>query len=102
MDIPVYKLDSKLLDKWANIPPDLEDLTEYIKDILEWIDEKSQIGDYVLVQGDYGATNLVVDYCKSKRLIPVYATTKRKVTEQKLGEVIRSSREFEHVMFRRY
>lgn len=96
------ELDSKLLDKWANIPPDLEDLTEYIKDILEWIDEKSQIGDYVLVQGDYGATNFVVDYCKSKGLIPVYATTKRKVTEQKLGEVIRSSREFEHVMFRRY
>ncbi len=96
------ELDEKLLAKWANVPPNLEDLKEYLTDIIVWIDEYGSPGDYALVQGDFGATKIMVDYCLSKGIIPIYSTTERKVTEEKLGEKIRLSREFEHVMYRKY
>ncbi len=95
-------LEDGLLEKWSNVPPNLEDLGKYLEDIIEWIEKNSKNGDYVLVQGDYGATMYIVNYCISEGLIPVYATTKRKVIEEKVGEKIKFSREFEHVMFRKY
>lgn len=96
------ELDPELLIKWMNIPPNLEDLKEYLEDLTKWIDQHGNPGDYALVQGDFGAIKIIVDYCISKRIIPIYATTQRKVTEEKSGEVIKISREFEHVMFRKY
>ena len=44
----------------------------------------------------------VVDFCMSRDIIPVYATTERKVVEKKTGETVKLSREFEHVQFRKY
>lgn len=96
------ELDNELLVKWSNVPPDLEDLNEYLKDIMDWIDENGRAGDYALVQGDFGATNIIVNYCKMRGIIPIYATTKRKAVEEKEGEQVKVIREFEHVMFRRY
>lgn len=96
------KLDSDLFNKWANIPPDLENLKEYLGDIVKWIDHNGKHGDYSLVQGDFGATMLIVDYCFSKGITPIYAATQRKVIEEKSGERIKLSREFEHVTFREY
>lgn len=95
-------LDDALLDKWADVPPHLENLSDYLADIIEWIDKNGQPGDYALVQGDYGATMFIVDFCISKDITPVYATTERKVIEEKIGETVKLSREFEHVMFREY
>lgn len=95
-------LDDALLDKWADVPPHLENLSDYLSDIIAWIDKNGQPGDYALVQGDYGATMFIVDFCISKDITPVYATTKRKVIEEKIGETVKLLREFEHVMFREY
>lgn len=95
-------LNDELLKKWSNVPPNLKGLEKYLEDIIEWIKENSKEGDYVLVQGDYGATIYVVNYCIEEGLVPVYATTKRKVVEKKVGEKVKLSREFEHVMFRKY
>ncbi len=96
------KPDPDLLNKWANIPPDLENLKEYLADIIKWIDCSGKPGDYALIQGDFGATVLIVDYCISKGITPVYATSQRKVIEEKSGETIKISREFKHMMFREY
>jgi CRISPR-associated Csx2 family protein len=95
-------LDDELLFKWANVPPNLDVLDEYLDDITRWIDLNGQPGDYALVQGDYGATMKLVNYCISKAIIPVYATTNRKVVEEKIGEKVKNSREFEHMKFRKY
>lgn len=95
-------LSPALLKKWSNIPPDLDELDEYLADILKWIDDNARSGDYVLVQGDYGATMMVVSHCMKRNLIPVYATTNRKVIEEKQGDKVVSVRQFEHVDFRRY
>lgn len=90
------------MTKWANIPPHLDHLDVYLSEIMDWIDLNGQSGDYALVQGDYGATMKVVNHCISKDIIPVYATTSRKIVEEKIGEKVRISREFEHVKFRKY
>ena len=96
------KLNDELSNKWANVPPHLDDLGEYLEEFKEWLDEKGQVGDYVLIQGDFGATMSMVEYAKSKKIIPIYATTERNVVEEKTGETIKISREFKHVMFRKY
>lgn len=95
-------LPSELQEKWSNIPPDLEDLRDYLRDILEWINAYGQKGDYALVQGDFGVTFITVNYCRSKGIIPLYSTTRRNVNEEKNGNKVKSLREFEHVMFREY
>ena len=59
-------------------------------------------GDYVLVQGEFGAVFYMVDYCFKTGRIPVYAATKRVVQEHKNGDKITSKRVFEHTCFRRY
>lgn len=95
-------LEPNLLDKWSNIPPDVHLLDDHLEDVFKWIDKNACDGDYALVQGDYGATFMVVDYCMARGIIPVYATTQRKVKEEVSGNSIIATREFRHVMFREY
>jgi len=95
-------MPNELHNKWSNIPPELEDLRDYLNDILEWIDLNAQEGDYALIQGDYGATFIAVNHCLAKGIIPVYSTTHRIVREEKNEDKVISVREFEHVILRKY
>jgi len=61
-------MPNELHNKWSNIPPELEDLRDYLNDILEWIDLNAQEGDYALIQGDYGATLLLSTIAWPKEL----------------------------------
>lgn len=86
---------------WADIPPE----PDYNKDILRlittWLEE-SAAGDLFFIQGDFGFTFTLVDYAIRKKLIPVYAATKRIETEQYDGEKVTRQYIFEHVCFRKY
>jgi hypothetical protein len=55
------------------------------------------------VQGDFGATFYVVDFCLKNNLIPVYSTSRR-ISVEKNGNnnKIVKTNIFEHVTFRRY
>ncbi|MCR4432201.1 MAG: CRISPR-associated protein Csx20 [Tepidanaerobacteraceae bacterium] len=95
-------LPQALQDKWSDIPSQMESLDEYMRDMLNWIDENAAPGDYALVEGDFGAAYMVVCHCKKNGIIPVYSTTARKVLEENLdGEVV-TRRCFRHVRFRVY
>jgi len=95
-------LPNELQYLWSNVPPELEDIEEYAKPFYEFLNINARKGDYVLVQGDFGLSCRLVNYSKQKGLIPVYATTKRKVIEtEKDGKIVKKS-EFKHVRFRRY
>jgi len=95
-------LPNELQYLWSNVPPELEDIEEYAKPFYEFLNINARKGDYVLVQGDFGLSCRLVNYSKQKGLIPVYATTKRKVIEtEKDGKIVKIS-EFKHVQFRRY
>ena len=87
---------------WSGVPPDVENLNSYLKPIFEWIENKAKSDDWVLVQGDFGAVCLVVDFCFKHSLVPVYATTKRNTIEKiENGKLIKVS-QFEHIRFRKY
>ena len=99
------KLPEDLQAIFSDVPPELETLNEYLKPILEWIaEEANNLEDYILIQGDFGVTYYLVDYCKSANLAtPVYATTKRQsIDEEQADGSIVTKRTFKHVMFREY
>ncbi|MGB9680312.1 MAG: CRISPR-associated protein Csx20 [Minisyncoccia bacterium] len=96
-------LPDNLKVQWLDISPYDDNLTFCLQDLISWLKINARKGDYVLVQGDFGATFLIVDFCLKNDLIPVYSNTKREViTEIKNGENIKVSRLFTHVRFRKY
>ncbi len=91
-----------LQDLWSNIPPDTEDLDNYLKPIFNYLKENIQKGDYALVQGDFGATCKVASFVKELNGVAVYATTKRNSIEKNVdGKIVKTST-FEHVRFRKF
>jgi len=90
-----------LQEKWSNVPAEMEELGEYSKDFMKFLDT-AKAGDYVLIQGDFGLTYELVNYAKGKNLIPVYATTKRYSKEVNSGNKIFKLSKFDHVRFRKY
>ena len=58
------KMPQTLQDKWSNVLPELSDLDEFITDFEKFIKTNMKMGDVVLVQGDFGATYGVVNFCK--------------------------------------
>jgi len=88
---------------WSSIPADADALEPVLAPVRQWIDTTAVPGDHVLVQGDFGATYLMVNYCLERGLVPVYATTRRRATEELLPDgTVRLTHTFEHRRFRRY
>ena len=95
-------LPQTLQQLWSNIPPDIKDLTSYLEPIKEWLQKQLKVGDYVLVQGDFGATCKMVSFVKRQNAKPIYATTKRNAIEiVENGKIIKKSI-FKHVRFREF
>jgi CRISPR-associated DxTHG motif protein len=98
----VIELPQDLSALWRQINPADELKTWELDKVTSWIQHQSKEGDYVLVQGEYGATYYVVNYCFANGRIPIYATTKRTVQEVQEGDKTVTQRVFEHVAFRHY
>ncbi|MCC3867936.1 CRISPR-associated protein Csx20 [Terrisporobacter mayombei] len=98
----IVEADTNIKEIWANINPKSSlDLTK-LDLVINWIEKVSNKNDFILVQGEFGATFYIVDYCFKKDLIPVYSTSKRQVLEHKDGEKIITNRIFSHQGFRKY
>jgi len=95
-------LPSELQKVWSNVSPDIESISSHLDSIKKFVLENSSNGDTVLIQGDYGFTYNMVNFCKKNNLIPVYATTERLAKEYvKNGESIKKS-VFKFRRFREY
>ncbi len=95
-------LPKKLQKLWSDIPPDIEDIDDYLKPIEDFLKKYAKPNDYVLIQGDFGATYKLVNFAFGNKLIPIYSTTKRIVKDiNKDGKII-TIREFKHCRFRKY
>jgi len=95
-------LPADLQELWGNMPPDIISLKYYLEPFRKWLND-ANAQDYVLVQGDYGATYRMVEYALKKGLYPIYATTKREVVETTLPDgSIKTERIFKHCQFRHY
>ncbi len=89
-------------EHWGAIPADAISVRPYTAGIKNWLDAHAVAGDVLLVQGDFGATVDMITYAKRRKIIPVYATTRRVVEERTEGESVVTIRRFEHVRFREY
>ena len=98
----ITTLPDACLSVWKNISPSQEKLIPMLSPIKKYLKTTLKQGDYLLVQGDFGATYIVVQEALALGVVPVYATTKRHTVEKKIeGKTIKTSI-FEHVMFRKY
>lgn len=96
-------LPKDLQEKWSSIDPSLDSVDEELKTIKDWILEIGNKGDYILIQGDYGAMYNMVNFSKIKDLVPIYSTSERKAREIKNNDgTIETTHIFRHVRFRRY
>ncbi len=88
---------------WSNLPPELEGLFDALAPVRQWLAGNAQAGDFVLIQGDFGACWLMVLYARDNRLRPIYSTTRRQADElpQPDGSVS-LVHHFRHVRFREY
>ena len=104
LDITEFiKLPDNLQALWNNIPPALPSLINHLNPIHNWIKKIAEKGDFILIQGDFGAVYLMVNYAFSIDVIPVYATTEKKSAEIPMSaNTIKTERIFEHKIFRRY
>ncbi|NCO60062.1 MAG: hypothetical protein COZ70_02650 [Deltaproteobacteria bacterium CG_4_8_14_3_um_filter_51_11] len=99
----IVALPPELQALWSDIPPGLDSLECYLEPLKAWIEKSARPGDFVLVQGDFGACYLIVRFSMSKGLCPIYSTTERKAAENVGPDgTVRLTHEFMHVRFRRY
>lgn len=88
---------------WRQVPADLETIAEYLAPLMDWLAEVGREGDYALIQGDFGATWLMVQQAFALGLVPVYSTTERQAEETVSEDgAVRLVHTFRHRRFRVY
>lgn len=88
---------------WRQVPPPLESLENHVQPVKRWLEKAARKGDVVLIQGDFGATYLMVQFAFERGLVPVYATTERLANEQHQADgSVTLTHCFRHCRFRRY
>ena len=93
----------ELLRLWRRIPPDLRKIESFLSPIQDWLTARAEKGDFILIQGDFGACFLMVRFAFEKGFVPIYSTTEREAVEThgEDGSVTLTHR-FQHRIFRRY
>lgn len=88
---------------WANLPPTVESLAACLGPVEAWVKQVADPKDFILIQGDFGATCFMVRESLEMGLIPVYSTTERQAVEELQPDgTIKLTHHFRHVRFRRY
>jgi hypothetical protein len=95
-------LPDNLQSLWSNIPPDIDDLDKFLEPIKDFLKQNVKEGDFVLIQGDFGATYKMVNFVKKLSATPIYATTKRETQEKLIDNKIIKTSIFKHIAFRSY
>lgn len=88
---------------WGHVPADAPAIYAHLAPVRGWLRNSARPGDYVLIQGDFGACYLMVQFALESGLHPIYATTKREATEETQADgSVRLTHRFRHVRFRWY
>ena len=94
---------TKLQEAWSKIDPKGDLNVETLNGITSWLKKLGNNGDFVLVQGEFGATFYIVDFCLENKFVPIYATSERRYEEKINGDgTVERKHLFKHVTFRRY
>lgn len=89
-------------DTWLGIDPYPATIAHQLEPYKNRLLIEACDGDYLLVQGDFGATFTMATFAKKNGIIPIYATTERKATQVIENNRVITRREFGHVQFREY
>jgi hypothetical protein len=96
-------LPPELQELWSAIPPERPEINDYLDPIREWLGKEAKAGDYVLIQGDFGACWLMANFSLERGLAPVYSTTERQAMEEHQPDgSVKLVHHFQHRIFRRY
>ena len=99
----IVEPSEEIKNLWKRVPPDLPAINGYLGPLKSWLSEQAAEGDFLLVQGDFGATYLMVSFAFEKGLVPIYSTTERAVKEQLSDNgAVELSHTFRHRRFRLY
>ena len=99
----IIALPEDLRRIWRQIPADQPAIYGHLAPLREWVSLTARTDDFILIQGDFGATWLMVQFALNRGMIPVYATTRREAREIRLPDgATQLTHHFRHVMFRRY
>lgn len=96
-------LPTQLKALWAQIPADKKGLFDTLAPFRTWLKSESCPNDVVLIQGDFGAAWLMVQYTLTNNLVPVYSVTARQAGEETAPDgTVKTTHIFKHRMFRVY
>ena len=99
----IVALPEDLDRTWRRVPPELSEISAYLDPVKEWLSGHAEGGDYLLIQGDFGACYLMVRFAFEKGYVPVYSTTEREAVEEHMaGDAVRLGHIFRHKRFRKY
>lgn len=99
----VVSLPETFQQLWSQIPAETDTLSEHLAPLQEWLYAQTNPGDFILIQGEFGATCLLIQFAKENALIPIYSTTDRQAVEEHQPDgSVKISHLFKHVRFRIY
>lgn len=99
----IINMPPGLKDLWRQIPPNLPKISAYLNPVKDWLAGQAKKNDYVLIQGDFGACFIMVNFAFKKGFIPIYSTTEREAVEEyKEDGTVNLVHQFRHRIFRRY
>lgn len=99
----IKKVPSPIQNVWKAIKPEVQFSSSELSGVINWLNENAVRNDIVIVQGEFGASFYVVDYCFQRGLLPLYAASKRQYEEQSLSDgSVRRLHIFRHVRFKSY
>lgn len=99
----IVSLPATLQQRWSDIPPDFPEIGAFLEPFKEWLSSEARDGDYILIQGDFGACYLMVNFALERKLVPIYSTTDRlAIEEQQENGAVKLVHHFQHQAFRKY
>lgn len=99
----IVEMPTLLKQLWQQVPAESNTLKNYLSPFREWLYENSRKGDLVLIQGDFGATYLMIEFAFGLNLIPVYTTSIRRASEKiQMDGSIKMEHVFKFCRFRKY
>jgi len=99
----IVTMPPEIKSVWNAIDPKIASVLEVIHPVKTWLAEHATPCDVVLIQGDFGASYLMVKFAFNHGLIPVYSTTLRQAVELHQPDgTVRMVHQFKHHRFRRY
>lgn len=99
----IEDLPPALKESWRRVPAEVAEIGGYLKPFKKWLTEKARPKDPVLIQGDFGATYIMVAFAFERSLVPVYSTTERFAEEHHLADgTVQVTHHFKHRIFRKY